>query len=240
MNFHVVFFSLWVFFRVANHGVRARSGLSQTSFGARVRPDTKVLRLGVGSFVAVPKVSKFTFGFIYIDIMVNWKLVFWNLMGVMKMCFQGSAGGKANVWLAKSPSRPRGEALGYLSFLNLDGPYLVGGQLKYFLMFSPTWGDDPIWRAYFSNELKTATSYELMECTTVRFFHVFFGVVFHMGHVLHIAHVSALFYMTFWVSIVEAEGCNREAKRGRRSQMSRTLSWTLHRMAFSDIAYVIL
>lgn len=71
MNFHVVFFFFAGFFRVANHGVRARSGLSQTSFGARVRPDTKVLRLGVGSFFfAVPKVSKFTFGFIYVDIMV--------------------------------------------------------------------------------------------------------------------------------------------------------------------------
>ena len=30
----------------------------------------------------------------------------------------------------------------------------LGGGLKYFSMYTPTWGNDPIWRAYFSNGLK--------------------------------------------------------------------------------------
>ena len=149
MNFHVVFFSLWVFFRVANHGVRARSGLSQTSFGARVRPDTNVLRLGVGSFFAVPKVSKFTLRFIYMDIMVNWKLVFWNLMGVMKMCFQGSAFAAGQCLAGQKSLKAQGE--GSRIFILLEPGWALSGwlQLKYFLMFSPTWGDDPIWLIFF-------------------------------------------------------------------------------------------
>ena len=28
----------------------------------------------------------------------------------------------------------------------------VGGGFKHFFMFIPTWEDDPVWRAYFSDE----------------------------------------------------------------------------------------
>ena len=34
----------------------------------------------------------------------------------------------------------------------------LGGGFKYCLFFTSTWGDDPIWRAYFSNGLKPPTS----------------------------------------------------------------------------------
>ena len=40
-------------------------------------------------------------------------------------------------------------------------PLILSGwwQLKYFLIFTPNlWGDDPIWRAYFSNGLKETTT----------------------------------------------------------------------------------
>ena len=39
---------------------------------------------------------------------------------------------------------------GYIPVLNIL--YLAGG-FKYVLLFIPTWGNDPIWRAYFSNGL---------------------------------------------------------------------------------------
>ena len=35
---------------------------------------------------------------------------------------------------------------------------LLGGSFKHFFMFIPIWGNDPIWRAYFSNGLKPPTS----------------------------------------------------------------------------------
>ena len=38
---------------------------------------------------------------------------------------------------------------------------ILGGGFRYLLFSSPTWGNDPIWRSYFSNGLKPPTSIEL-------------------------------------------------------------------------------
>ena len=38
------------------------------------------------------------------------------------------------------------------------GIAMIGGGFKYFFIFIPTWGNIPIWRAYFSDRLKPPTS----------------------------------------------------------------------------------
>ena len=48
--------------------------------------------------------------------------------------------------------------------------YLVGG-LKYFCIFTPIWGNDPIWLAYFSDGLKPPTRY-LLHCPSWSFVRV--------------------------------------------------------------------
>ena len=171
--------------------------------------------------------------------MVNWKLVFWNLIGVMKMCFHGRVLAERPMFgWPKVPQGPGGRLLDiYPSWTWMSLIWLV---VQIFFNVQPYLGR---W-SNLTNMFRMGWNQQLvMNWWNVQLygFFIFLGVVFfHMGHVLHIAHVSALFYMTFWVSSVEAEGCNREAKKGRRSQMSQTLSWTLHWMAFSVIAYVIL
>ena len=39
----------------------------------------------------------------------------------------------------------------------------LGGGFKYFFIFTPTWGNDPIWRAYFSKGLKPPTRGEVSD-----------------------------------------------------------------------------
>ena len=43
-----------------------------------------------------------------------------------------------------------------------------GGGFKYFCMFIPIWGNDPVWRASFSNGLKPPTGYYIFFNTHLR------------------------------------------------------------------------
>ena len=47
--------------------------------------------------------------------------------------------------------------------------HLSGWWFRIFFIFTPTWGNDPIWRAYFSNGLKPPTSYSIYSISMFNF-----------------------------------------------------------------------